>query len=29
LFEPRPGDIERQVWSLVVFQSWWRRYMDL
>ncbi len=27
LFGRRPGDIEREVWSLIVFQSWWQRYM--
>jgi asparagine synthase (glutamine-hydrolysing) len=27
LYSSRPGDIAPQVWSLVVFQYWWKRYM--
>jgi asparagine synthase (glutamine-hydrolysing) len=27
LYSDRPGDITPQVWSLVVFQYWWKEYM--
>jgi asparagine synthase (glutamine-hydrolysing) len=27
LYSDRPGDIAPQVWSLVVFQYWWKRHM--
>jgi asparagine synthase (glutamine-hydrolysing) len=27
LYSDRPGDLTAQVWSLVVFQYWWKKYM--
>lgn len=27
LYSERPGDVTPQVWSLVVFQYWWKKYM--
>ncbi len=27
LFSNDPGDIQGQIWSLVVFQHWWKKYM--
>jgi asparagine synthase (glutamine-hydrolysing) len=27
LFSAQPGEIEARMWGLVVFQSWWKRYM--
>jgi len=27
LFSNNPGDIQAQVWALVVFQSWWKRWL--
>ncbi|MDH5367803.1 MAG: asparagine synthase (glutamine-hydrolyzing) [Cyclobacteriaceae bacterium] len=26
LFSRNPGDVHAQVWALIVFQSWWKRY---
>ena len=26
LFSYNPGDIHAQVWALIVFQNWWKRY---
>jgi asparagine synthase (glutamine-hydrolysing) len=28
LFSGNPGDVHAQVWALIVFQNFWRRYMD-
>jgi len=28
LFSSNPGDVHAQVWALIVFQSWWKRYMN-
>ncbi len=28
LFSSNPGDVHAQIWALVVFQSWWKRYMS-
>jgi asparagine synthase (glutamine-hydrolysing) len=27
LFSSNPGDVHAQIWGLIVFQSWWKRYM--
>jgi asparagine synthase (glutamine-hydrolysing) len=27
LFSSNPGDIHARIWGLIVFQSWWKRYM--
>lgn len=27
LFSPNPGDSAAQLWALIVFQHWWKRYM--
>jgi asparagine synthase (glutamine-hydrolysing) len=28
LFSSTPGDIEGRMWGLIVFQYWWRKFMD-
>jgi asparagine synthase (glutamine-hydrolysing) len=28
LFSQNPGDIEGRIWGLIVFQYWWKKYMD-
>jgi asparagine synthase (glutamine-hydrolysing) len=28
LFSKNPGDIQAHLWALLVFQHWWRKYMD-
>lgn len=28
LFSSSPGDVHAQIWALIVFQSWWKRYME-
>lgn len=28
LFSPNPGEIEARIWGLIVFQYWWKKYMD-
>lgn len=28
LFSNNPGDIQYHLWALIVFQHWWRKYMD-
>jgi len=28
LLSSSPGDVHAQIWALVVFQSWWKRYMN-
>ncbi|MDA3893829.1 MAG: asparagine synthase (glutamine-hydrolyzing) [Salinivirgaceae bacterium] len=28
LFSNNPGDIQAHLWALLVFQHWWRKYMD-
>lgn len=27
LYSSSPGDVHAQIWALIVFQSWWKRYM--
>jgi asparagine synthase (glutamine-hydrolysing) len=27
LFSSNPGDVHAQIWALIVFQSWWKRFM--
>ena len=27
LYSPNPGDVHAKIWALLVFQSWWKRYM--
>ncbi len=28
LFSANPGEIEARIWGLIVFQYWWKKYMD-
>ena len=28
LFSSNPGDIEARIWGLIVFQYWWKKYLD-
>lgn len=28
LFSSNPGDVHAQIWALIVFQSWWKKYMS-
>jgi len=28
LFSNNPGDVHAQVWALIVFQSWWKKYFS-
>jgi len=28
LFSNNPGDVHATIWALIVFQSWWRKYMS-
>lgn len=28
LFSPDPGEVHAQIWALIVFQNWWKKYMD-
>ena len=28
LFSSNPGDVHAQIWALIVFQNFWRKYMD-
>lgn len=28
LFSSNPGEIEARIWGLIVFQYWWKKYMD-
>jgi asparagine synthase (glutamine-hydrolysing) len=28
LFSKNPGDVHAQVWALIVFQNFWRKYME-
>lgn len=28
LFSNNPGDVHAQIWALIVFQNFWRKYMD-
>jgi asparagine synthase (glutamine-hydrolysing) len=28
LFSSHPGEIEARIWGLIVFQYWWKKYMD-
>lgn len=28
LFSSNPGDVHARIWGLVVFQSWWKKYMQ-
>jgi asparagine synthase (glutamine-hydrolysing) len=28
LFSNNPGDVHAQLWALIVFQNFWRKYMD-
>ena len=28
LFSSNPGEIEARMWGLIVFQYWWKKYMD-
>lgn len=28
LFSASPGEIEARIWGLIVFQYWWKKYMD-
>ncbi len=28
LFSSNPGDVHARVWSLIVFQNFWRKYME-
>ena len=28
LFSSNPGDVHARIWALVVFQWWWKKYMN-
>lgn len=28
LFSTNPGEVHAQIWALIVFQSWWKKYMS-
>lgn len=28
LFSSNPGDVHARIWALIVFQSWWKKYMQ-
>jgi len=28
LFSPNPGDVHARIWGLIVFQWWWKRYLN-
>ncbi|MGB1247938.1 MAG: asparagine synthase-related protein, partial [Chitinophagales bacterium] len=27
LFSSNPGEVHAKIWALIVFQSWWKKYM--
>ncbi len=28
LFSSNPGDVQAQIWAIIVFQHWWKKYME-